>query len=62
MASPSVTRVVNSCPFFMPNGSLRPFGRKEAVMPVEGVNSLREVVHGVLRDNEEAALQVFACF
>ncbi|XP_078156316.1 lipase class 3 family protein isoform X2 [Carex rostrata] len=60
MASPSVTKVVNSCPFFMPNGSLRPFGRKEAVMPVEGVNSLREVVHGVLRDNEEATFQELA--
>lgn len=61
-ASPSVTRVVNSCPFFMSNGSRRPFGRKESIMPVEGVNSLREVVHRVLRDNEETALQVFVCF
>ncbi|KAJ4814837.1 Lipase class 3-like [Rhynchospora pubera] len=59
-ASPSVTRVVNSCPFFMPNGPLRPFGRKEAVMPVEGVNSLREVVHGVLREMEETTLQELA--
>jgi hypothetical protein len=63
-ASPNATRVVNSLPFFMPNGPRRPFGRKEAIMPVEGVHSLREVVYRALRDNEEATLQVLVvlCF
>ncbi|KAM1863562.1 hypothetical protein ACFX14_003889 [Malus domestica] len=38
----------------------RPFQKKEIILPVEGVNSLRQVVHHVLRSHEEAALQELA--
>lgn len=36
----------------------RPFQRKEIVLPVEGVNSLCQRIHGVLRSHEEASFQV----
>lgn len=36
----------------------RPFRKKPAVLPVEGVTALRQLVHRVLRNDEEAALQV----
>lgn len=36
----------------------RPFQRKEIVFPVEGVNSLCQRIHKVLRDYEEASFQV----
>ncbi|XP_048429729.1 uncharacterized protein LOC103927115 [Pyrus x bretschneideri] len=38
----------------------RPFQKKEIILPVEGVNSLRQVVHHVLRSHEEAGLQELA--
>ncbi|KAL0436693.1 UNVERIFIED_CONTAM: hypothetical protein Sradi_0377200 [Sesamum radiatum] len=89
-ASPSLTEVINSCPYVMPSAvgdSLswrttntvpdgtnssqklifapinlvrRPFQKKPAVLPVEGVTALCQLVHGVLRSNEEAALQELA--
>ncbi|KAM1044278.1 hypothetical protein FF1_035392 [Malus domestica] len=47
--------------FFAPiNFVKRPFQKKEIILPVEGVNSLRQVVHHVLRSHEEAALQELA--
>lgn len=36
----------------------RPFQKKEIILPVEGVNSLRQIVHHVLRSREEESLQV----
>ncbi|KAL0417982.1 UNVERIFIED_CONTAM: hypothetical protein Sradi_1211700 [Sesamum radiatum] len=89
-ASPSLTEVINSCPYVMPSAvgdSLswrttntvpdgtnssqklifapinlvrRPFQKKPAVSPIEGVTALCQLVHGVLRSNEEAALQELA--
>ncbi|GER54569.1 lipase class 3 family protein [Striga asiatica] len=73
-ASPGSTEVVNSCPYVMPSpaGEARllfnpmnlvsygPFRKKPAVLPVEGVASLCQLVHRVLRSNEEAALQELA--
>ncbi|KAK6122213.1 hypothetical protein DH2020_044041 [Rehmannia glutinosa] len=38
----------------------RPFQKKPAVLPVEGVTALCQLVHRVLRSNEEAALQELA--
>ncbi|KAK4268198.1 hypothetical protein QN277_024884 [Acacia crassicarpa] len=38
----------------------RPFQRKEIVFPVEGVNSLCQRIHGVLRNHEEASFQELA--
>nr|GMD67009.1 uncharacterized protein LOC109162383 isoform X1 [Ipomoea batatas] len=38
----------------------RPFRKKDSVFPVEGVSTLCEVIHRVLRSYEEAALQEFA--
>lgn len=38
----------------------RPFRKKEIILPVEGVNSLRQVVHHALRTHEEAAFQELA--
>ncbi|ONH92734.1 hypothetical protein PRUPE_8G192400 [Prunus persica] len=35
----------------------RPFQKKEIILPVEGVNSLRQVVHHALQTHEEAAFQ-----
>lgn len=87
-ASPTLTEVVNSCPYVMPtsvgvelswraedtvpdrnsvgrrlifaplNLVRRPFRRKPSILPVDGVTSLCQLVHRVLRNNEEAALQV----
>lgn len=88
-ASPTLTEVVNSCPYVMPtsvgdklsswrgadtvtdrasvgqrlifaplNIVRRPFLKKPSVLPVEGVTSLCQLVHRVLRNDEEAALQV----
>lgn len=36
----------------------KPFVKKPAVLPVEGVTALCQLVHRVLRSNEEASLQV----
>lgn len=36
----------------------RPFQKKEIILPVEGVNTLRQIVHHVLRSREEESLQV----
>lgn len=36
----------------------RPFQKKETVLPVEGVKSLCQLVHRVLRSHEEASLEV----
>ncbi|KAG8642010.1 uncharacterized protein LOC110627971 isoform X2 [Manihot esculenta] len=38
----------------------RPFQRRDTVFPVEGVNSLCQLVHRVLRSHEEASLQELA--
>ncbi|XP_054783773.1 uncharacterized protein LOC129298782 isoform X2 [Prosopis cineraria] len=38
----------------------RPFQRKEIVFPVEGVNSLCQRIHSVLRNHEEASFQELA--
>ncbi|XP_057780982.1 uncharacterized protein LOC130999469 isoform X2 [Salvia miltiorrhiza] len=38
----------------------RPFRKKPSVLPVEGVSSLCQLVHRVLRNDEEAALQELA--
>ncbi|XP_038900212.1 uncharacterized protein LOC120087314 isoform X2 [Benincasa hispida] len=38
----------------------RPFQRKETVLPVEGVNSLCQLIHRVLRSNEETSFQELA--
>lgn len=35
-----------------------PFQRKDTVFPIEGVNSLRQLMHCVLRNHEEASLEV----
>ncbi|KAL6563481.1 hypothetical protein OROGR_002440 [Orobanche gracilis] len=44
--------------FFNPMNFVRgPFQKKPVVLPVEGVRSLCQLVHLVLRSNEEAALQ-----
>ncbi|KAM7265410.1 hypothetical protein ACFE04_003093 [Oxalis oulophora] len=86
-ASPSTTKVVNSCPYVTPtasNGSSfgdgnsetrlapqnlffapinlvrRPFQKKDTVLPVEGVTSLCQLVHNVLRIHEEESLQELA--
>lgn len=87
-ASPSMTEVINSCPYVMPSaagGSVpwssidkepdgtptpqklifaplnlvrRPFQKKPAVLPVEGVSALCQLIHRLLRSHEEAASQV----
>lgn len=36
----------------------RPFQKKEIVLPVEGVNSLCQQIHHLLRSHEESSLQV----
>lgn len=36
----------------------RPFQKKEIILPVEGVNSLSQRIHSVLRSHEEASFQV----
>lgn len=89
-AAPSMTEVINSCPYVMPSaagGSVswssidkepdrtptpqklifaplnlvrRPFQKKPAVLPVEGVSALRQLIHRLLRSHEEAALQELA--
>ncbi|KAH6836818.1 lipase class 3 family protein [Perilla frutescens var. hirtella] len=89
-ASPTLTEVVNSCPYVMPslvgdelswraadrvpdrisvgrrlifaplNLVRRPFQKKPSVLPVEGVTALCQLVHRVLRNDEEAALQELA--
>ncbi|XP_051143282.1 uncharacterized protein LOC127259746 isoform X2 [Andrographis paniculata] len=86
-ASPSLTEVINSCPYVMPSAVgdspswraaniitertkdgwklvfdpiklvRKPFQKKPAVLPVEGVTSLCQLIHRVLRSNEDAALQ-----
>ncbi|XP_021676912.2 uncharacterized protein LOC110662290 isoform X2 [Hevea brasiliensis] len=38
----------------------RPFQRRDTIFPVEGVNSLCQLVHRVLRSHEEASLQELA--
>ncbi|KAL0561743.1 hypothetical protein IC582_002184 [Cucumis melo] len=38
----------------------RPFQRKETVLPVEGVNSLCQLIHRVLRSHEETSFQELA--
>lgn len=44
---------------FSPMNIVRmPFQRKDTVFPVEGVNSLCQLMHGVLRSQEEASLEV----
>lgn len=40
------------------NLSWRPFQKKAAILPIEGVTSFCQLVHRVLRDDEEAAFQV----
>ncbi|XP_059660049.1 uncharacterized protein LOC132306606 isoform X2 [Cornus florida] len=86
-ASPSITEVINSCPYVMPSASSflswgdkdrdsdgkmdprklisvpinlvrMPFQKKASILPVEGVNAFRQVVHHVLRSHEEASLQI----
>ncbi|XP_047310233.1 uncharacterized protein LOC124913845 isoform X2 [Impatiens glandulifera] len=90
-ASPSITGVVNSCPYIMPSASTdhtsspwsdddgkmrtrvpqnfvtssmelirRPFQKKAAVLPVEGVSALCQVIHCALQRHEEAARQELA--
>ncbi|KAK7286747.1 hypothetical protein RJT34_21966 [Clitoria ternatea] len=89
-ASPSLTEIINSCPYVMPgfagaslsldatnadskrrvaaeklifapiNFVRRPFQKKEIVLPVEGVNSLCQQIHRVLRSHEESSFQEFA--
>ncbi|PIN01128.1 Triacylglycerol lipase [Handroanthus impetiginosus] len=89
-ASPSLTEVINSCPYVMPSAAgdslswratdrvpdgttggqslvfapfnlvRRPFRKKPAVLSVEGVTALCQLVHRVLCSNEEAALQELA--
>lgn len=89
-ASPTLTEVVNSCPYVMPssvgdelswraadrvpdrvsvgrrlifaplNLVRRPFKKKPAVLPVDGVASLCQLIHRVLRKDEEVALQELA--
>lgn len=36
----------------------RPFQRKETILPVEGINSICQLAHRVLRSHEEASLEV----
>lgn len=44
---------------FSPMNLVRmPFQRKETILPIEGVNSLCNLVHRVLRSHEEASLKV----
>ncbi|KAL5562194.1 hypothetical protein UlMin_031941 [Ulmus minor] len=38
----------------------RPFQKKETILPVEGINSLRQVVHRVLKTQEEASFEELA--
>ncbi|KAH7576416.1 hypothetical protein JRO89_XS01G0058200 [Xanthoceras sorbifolium] len=38
----------------------RPFQRKDTILPVEGINSLCQLVHRVLRSHEEVSLQELA--
>ncbi|XP_004290146.1 PREDICTED: uncharacterized protein LOC101300300 [Fragaria vesca subsp. vesca] len=38
----------------------RPFQKKEIILPVEGVNTLRQIVHHILRSREEESLQEHA--
>lgn len=40
------------------NLAWRPFQKKDAILPVEGVTSFCQLVHRVLRSHEEASLQV----
>uniref|UniRef100_J3LCW2 Fungal lipase-type domain-containing protein n=1 Tax=Oryza brachyantha TaxID=4533 RepID=J3LCW2_ORYBR len=42
------------------NFALSPFQRKDIVMHVEGVTALRQLVHGVIRSNEEPAFEELA--
>ncbi|XP_058093501.1 uncharacterized protein LOC131239688 isoform X1 [Magnolia sinica] len=91
-ASPSMTEVINSCPYVIPssatspqtwdpNGDTDPKGRmaaqklllapinlvrmpfqkKSVVLPVEGVTSLCQLIHRVLRSHEETSLQELTC-
>lgn len=87
-ATPSITEVVNSCPYVMPaaassltsmgegskdsdewvgphklisapvNMVRRSFQKKNTTLPVEGVGSLCQLVHRVISNHEELALQV----
>lgn len=41
------------------NLALRSFQKKAAILPVEGVTTFCQLAHSVLRDNEEAAFQVY---
>lgn len=91
-ASPSMTEVINSCPYVTPssgsdldswalvdsNDSSKgrtipqklllapinlvrmPFQKKSAVLPVEGVTALCQLIHRLLRSQEEASLQELA--
>lgn len=85
-ASPSSTRVINSCPYTIyVSGNdlfpvnqvvdemdgkniilgplsfvLRSFQRNSSVLPVEGLNSLSQLVHNVLQRHEESAFEEFA--
>lgn len=40
----------------------RPFQRKDNILPVEGINSLGQLVHRVLRTHEEVSFQVETIF
>ncbi|KAF5726556.1 hypothetical protein HS088_TW22G00235 [Tripterygium wilfordii] len=54
-------RVVAPKLIFAPINLVRwPFQKKETIFPVEGVNSLRQLVHRVLQSHEEATLQELA--
>ncbi|KAI3782836.1 hypothetical protein L2E82_12893 [Cichorium intybus] len=83
-ANPSITQVINSCPYVMPSalteGSMdsdvkvgphklivgpinmvrRSFQKKTMILPVEGVGALCQLVHRVLRNHEEVALEELA--
>lgn len=46
-------------PFFSPlDLARRPFQRRDTIIPVDGLNSLCQLVHRVLRSTEEVALEV----
>uniref|UniRef100_A0A0D9VG12 Fungal lipase-type domain-containing protein n=1 Tax=Leersia perrieri TaxID=77586 RepID=A0A0D9VG12_9ORYZ len=47
--------------FYPVNFALSPFQRKDIVMHVEGVTALRQLVHQVIRSNEEPAFEELAC-
>ncbi|PIA35853.1 hypothetical protein AQUCO_03400030v1 [Aquilegia coerulea] len=90
-ASPSMTEVINSCPYVVPSATITPqswnalddgdskgrivpqrlifnpinlvrlpFQNKTTVMPVDGVTSLCQLIHLVLRSQEEASFQELA--